>query len=140
MEIDTSALKHLKDAEIEELALFLGKAASALSLCPSVLGGDHFRAVTPSIRDYTRRTKPKPGVGVFYDQSRDTALFLPMSDYNGATVAALADEIAGAATRAAPDPDFSTPTKRERTLNEHHKWAAAMTMAPPRQPRQLTFP
>ena len=135
MEIDTSELKHLDDAQIEALALFLGKAASALSLCPSVLGGDHFRAVTPSIREYPR-TKPNPGVAVFYDQS--TALFLPMGDYNGATDTALADEIAGAATRL--DPDFSTPTKRERTLDEHHNWAAAMTMAPPRQPRQLTFP
>ena len=135
IEIDTSELKHLDDAQIEALALFLGKAASALSLCPSVLGGDHFRAVTPSIRDYPR-TLPNPGVAVFYDQS--TALFLPMDDYNGATDTALADEIAGAATRR--DPAFSTPTKRERTLDEHHNWAAAMTMAPPRPPRQLTFP
>jgi len=146
IQIDTSELYNVSDAGIEGLALFVVEAAFALSLCPDVIGAPHFRAVTPRIRDYESsknyedsKSFMQPqlcGVGVFYEESGETALFLPMCDYKDAKDADLADVITSHAPRAL----FSTPEKPVQTDDERRKWAAAMCMAPPRPQRQLTFP
>ena len=139
-EIDTSTLNCLDDATVAALASFLPNAACALSLVPAVTDAPNFRAITPVLRNATYH-KPKPdlaGLAVIYDGSRDTAAFFPTHHWATATAAALADQIADSVPRA-PD-GFATPTKRHRTTKEERQWVDAMSMAPHRPHRQLTYP
>ena len=139
-EIDTTTLKCLNDAPVAALASCLQNAACALSLVPAVTDAPNFRAITPLLRNATYE-KPKPdlaGLAVVYDGSRDTAAFFPVHQWATATAAALADTIADSVPRA-PD-GFATPTKRHRTTKEERQWVAAMSMAPHRPHRQLTYP
>ena len=136
-EIDTTTLKCLNDDTVAALASFLPNAACALGLVPAA---PNFRAITPLLRNATYE-KPKPdlaGLAVVYDGSRDTAAFFPIHQWATATAAALADAIADSVPRA-PD-GFATPTKRHRTTKEERQWVAAMSMAPHRPHRQLTYP
>ena len=139
-EIDTTTLKCLNDDTVAALASFLPNAACALGLVPPVTDAPNFRAITPVLRNVTYE-KPKPdlaGLAVVYDGSRDTAAFFPIHHWATATAAALADAIADSVPRA-PD-GFATPTKRHRTTKEERQWVAAMSMAPHRPHRQLTYP
>ena len=129
-------LEHISHAGVDiepprdgDLASFLQKTARALSLVPAVTTAQNFRVQTePDVA----------GVTIVYDGSSDTAVFFPLDEWARAPYYELADAIADRAPRAPGG--YSTPTKRERTLDEQKKWAASMTLGPERPRRQLTYP